>query len=160
MNREKTEHHLDGLMALILFGVFAVCLLIVLFTGAATYRRLTERDQRAYDRRTCTQYLAARVTGADTLNTVTVEEFGGTQALVLTDGEGYLTRIYYYDGYLMELYAAAGEALQPEDGEKTVAAGGLQLSLDEGLLTATVVSTEGDTSTLHLALRSGEGDGR
>lgn len=160
MNREKTEHHLNSLMALTLFGVFAVCLLIVLFTGAATYRRLTERDERTYNRRTCAQYLAARVTGADALDTVTVEEFGGTQALVLAGGTGYLTRIYYYDGYLMELYAAAEEAPLPENGEKIAAAGGLELSLEERLLTATVVSHEGDATTLHLALRSGEEGGR
>ena len=57
---QKHDHlfHQDGLAALLLFGIFAVCVLMVLLTGANAYRRLTERDQQAYQRRTCAQYLS------------------------------------------------------------------------------------------------------
>ena len=60
MRRKPIQHHIDGLAALLLFGVFAVCVLAVLLTGADAYRRLTQRDQAAYDRRTCEQYLTTR----------------------------------------------------------------------------------------------------
>ena len=53
MKRQGTKHQIDGLLMLLLFGVFAVCVLIVLLTGARAYRGLTERDRAAYDRRTC-----------------------------------------------------------------------------------------------------------
>ena len=96
MKRTSIQHHLDGLIALLLFGVFAVCVLAVLLTGANAYRRLTERDQSAYSRRTCAQYLATRVRQADSLNGISVESFGGTDALVLEEtGSEYLTRIYF-----------------------------------------------------------------
>ena len=36
MSMKKQSYHLEGLMALLLFGVFSVCLLIVLLTGAAS----------------------------------------------------------------------------------------------------------------------------
>ena len=47
MKRKPIQHQMDGLIALLLFGVFAVCVLAVLLTGADAYRRLTERDRRA-----------------------------------------------------------------------------------------------------------------
>ena len=62
----KTQkHHIEGLIALLLFGVFAVCLMTVLLTGANAYRSLTDRDQTAYDRRVCAQYMATRLRQAD-----------------------------------------------------------------------------------------------
>ena len=39
MKRKTIKHHIDGLIALLLFGVFAVCVLAVLLTGADAYRR-------------------------------------------------------------------------------------------------------------------------
>ena len=73
MKRQPMKHHLNGLIALLLFGVFAVCVLAVLLTGADAYRRLTLRDQAAYDRRTCVQYVATRVRQADAEQCVSVD---------------------------------------------------------------------------------------
>ena len=156
MKRRELQHHMDGLLALLLFGVFAVCVLTVLLTGAQAYRRLTVRDQNAYDRRTPVQYIATRVRQGDTLDGVAVESFEGSTALALRQ-DGYVTRIYWYDGYLMELYTGEDAALSPEDGEKVVAAGGLALSLEDDLLTVEVTGVSGETDTLRLSLRSGEG---
>lgn len=156
MKQKSVKHHIDGLIALLLFGVFAVCVLVVLLTGADAYRRLTQRDRAAYDRRTCVQYVATRVRQADALDGVAVEDFGGTACLTLRDG-GYATRVYCYDGWLMELYCADGSELSPEDGERVMAARELDLSLADGLLTIAAVDGQGTRSTLLLSLRSGEG---
>ena len=63
--------------------------------------------------------------GAD----VTVEPFGEGEALVVRDGTGYITRVYCYDGYLMELFTAADTLLLPESGKKILEMGELSLSL-------------------------------
>ena len=34
MRRQASQHHMDGLLMLLLFGVFAACVLGVLLTGA------------------------------------------------------------------------------------------------------------------------------
>lgn len=158
MNKLKRpiQHQLNGLMALLLFGVFAACVLAVLLTGANAYRRLTARDQEAYLRRTCVQYLATRVRQADSRDGVAVESFGGVDALVLTEG-AYATRVYCYDGWLMELYAAVDADMEPRDGEKVLELSSLSLSLEDGRLTADVVDQKGAAETLRLTLRSGEG---
>ena len=41
MKQTTIKHHLDGLLALILFGVFAVSILVVLLCGADAYNGLT-----------------------------------------------------------------------------------------------------------------------
>ena len=44
MKQNTTKHHMDGLLVLLLFGVFAVCILSVLLTGARVNRALAARD--------------------------------------------------------------------------------------------------------------------
>lgn len=155
MKKRVTEYHFDRLAVLLLFSVFAVCVTVVLLVGAEAYRRLLERDGAVHDRRTCMQYMATKVRQAEAPDLVAVEAFGGTDALVIADSAGCVTRVYYYDGHIMELYTAADALLEPEAGERVMDAGGLELSLLDGLLTVTTVDTEGNRSTLRLSLRSG-----
>ena len=150
MKRTRIHYHLDGLIALLLFGVFAVCVLAVLLTGASAYQRLTQRDMAAYDSRVCIQYIAARVRQADRDNGVSVEPFGGRDALILTEEGGYATYVYWHEGYLMELYTSVDGDLAPEDGEKLMASGGLELSLEDGLLTVDITQGTGEQDTLCL----------
>ncbi len=155
--RQNEKRHMDGLAALLLFGVFACCVLGVLLTGAGAYRRLTERDQASYERRTCAQYIATRVRQADRLGGVSVERFGGVPALRLTDEGGYITYVYCCEGYLMELYAAPDAELTPADGEKLLRAAGMEVSLAGGLLEVSVTGADGGVDRLYLSLRCGEG---
>ena len=157
MKRKPIQHQMDGLIALLLFGVFAVCVLAVLLTGADAYRRLTERDRRAYSQRTCVQYLATRVRQGDRLGDLQVEDFGGTDALVFRKDSEYMTRVYCYEGWLMELYASQELEMKPADGERIMELSGLEMALEDGRLTLTVTGPEGGASSLVLSLRSGEG---
>ena len=52
MKKETTGHHMDGVYVLLLFAVFAGCILIVLLFGTSAYEKLVERDQAAYNQRT------------------------------------------------------------------------------------------------------------
>lgn len=157
MREKQIKHHIDGLVALLLFGVFAACVLVVLLTGADAYRRLTDRDQAAYERRTGVQYIATRVRQSDHAGGVAVEDFGGADALVLGADETYASRVYCYDGWLMELYCLAEEPMEPQDGQRILEAEDLALSLEDGLLEIALTMPDGTEDTLRLALRSGEG---
>lgn len=162
MNRTGTKHHMDGLLALLLFGVFAVSILSVLLTGARVYSRLTLRDQSAYNQRTGLQYLATKVRQAQRGDLVWVEDFGGEEALVISEeweGQTYLTRIYCHEGWLRELFTADGEGFLPEDGEKLLTARDLTFALEDGLLRAELTDSAGRTTALVLMLR-GEGGQR
>lgn len=159
MRKTETKHHLDGLLALLLFGIFAASILSVLLTGAGVYSRLTQRDEKAYDRRTSVQYLATKVRQTSSGDQVSVGTFGEGDALLLSeeiDGQPYLTRIYCYDGWLRELFAAAEDPFAPEDGEKILPAQALTLHMESNLLHAELTDNSGQTISLTLSLRGGE----
>ena len=139
--KEKTSN-ITELLALAVFTVFTLCILLVLLTGAKGYQKLVDRGRESYEARTAAQYITTRVRQAEA---VTVEPFGGCEALVAweqIDGETYLTRVYWQDGYIRELFCAEDAALSPEDGEKILEADSLLFSLEKGLLTARIDSRE------------------
>ena len=141
---------MDGVFVLLLFCVFAVCVLSVLLTGAGAYRRLTERDRVSYDRRTAAQYIAEKVRQADTWDDVSVEEI---------DGETYLTRIYYHDGYIRELFCAADAEMEPGDGEQIIETCDLKISPGPTghEIIAEMTDGTGETTRLVLTLRCERG---
>ena len=141
MKQRTVKHNIDGLAALLLFGIFAACVLSVLLSGAGAYRRLTQRDLTAYDRRTGLQYIAARVRQADRQGAVTVEDF---------------TWVYYYDGYIAELYSSGDDGLALADGDPVIAVQSLDFSLEDGLLTVNMEDAQGQADVLLLSLRGGE----
>lgn len=161
MKRKLVKHQLDGLMALLLFAIFAVCVLIVLLTGAKAYRRLTARDQEAHQARICVQYLAQRVRQADRRDGIVLEEdFQGTQALLLDADQEYVTRVYCYEGYLMELYCEAGAGLGPGDGERIMEAKSLEMDMTGDTIAMKVVTgaqNQERESVLTISLRSRNG---
>lgn len=160
--KQSKHSSLDGILALLLFGVFAVCILSVLLTSADTYQRLTERDLSSYDHRTAAQYLVTRIRQSDQQHSVALTEFQGTDILELREeinGSEYVTRIYYWDGYIRELFTAVTSEFYPEDGGKLIAADALHfswLSADR-LLIMELVCADGTAETITLSIRSGEG---
>lgn len=135
------------MLALLAFGAFAVCILLVLLSGARVYRNLSDSGLEGYEERTARQYIAACIRQAET---VMVERFDGCSALVgreEIDGEVYLTRVYCHDGYLRELFSAEDAQLEAEDGEKILPAAGAEFSLEEGIITAWI---DGEKLTLYL----------
>ncbi|MBD5515739.1 MAG: DUF4860 domain-containing protein [Lachnospiraceae bacterium] len=154
MKKRVTEYHFASLAALLLFGVFAVCVAMVLLIGVDAYRRLVTRDETVHDRSISMQYVAMRVRQAEGPDCIRTEEFGGVNALALTDSAGCITRVYYYDGHIMELYTDADNVLSPAAGEQVMEAGGLDFSLNDGLLTVTAIDPEGEQSILRLFIHS------
>ena len=155
MNDQKKMQSLSVVAALIVLAVFAVGVLWVLLGGIRAYTQLTQRDQAAFESRSVSQYLATKVRQISGSEAVSVAPFGEGQALVIAevvDGDMYLTRIYCYDGWLMELYSPAGN-FTLADGEKLLPLRGLELSLDGRLLTATYTQESGVAQTQQLWIR-------
>lgn len=160
MKGHTTGRSISALAALMVFCVFAAGIVAALLGGAGVYQRLTVRDTRSYDRRTCAQVVAAKVRQAPGLESVSLAQFGAGDALVITqeiEGRAYCTRLYCHDGWLMELFAPSDEPFSPEDGEKLLQAGGLELNLEDGLLRTSVTDSGGKKIEQWLFLRGGEG---
>ena len=160
MKKRNHRQLLSTMAALVLLSVFGISIFAVLLTGAGTYRRITQRDRAAYDRRTCAQYVATKVWQAPSPAGVALEEFGGSDALVIRhelEGAAYLNRIYCHDGWLMELFAAANGEFAPEDGEKVLPADGLMLTRTGEMLLVDIVR-KGEIIRVSLCLHDGRGE--
>lgn len=142
-----------GLLTLVLFAIFAVCVLMVLLLGANAYQGLTERDRQSWDARTCAQYITTKAHKAP--GEVTVTDFDDVPALLITEeieGEVYQTRVYCYDGWLRELFSDGAAELLPADGERVLQAEALALSLKDGLLTAEITPPSGEVCVVNINL--------
>ena len=156
----RKKLHIDGLVALILFGLFASCILAVLLAGAQSYRRLSIRDQAAYSRRTCAQYIATKVRQSAAPGAVSLSKSDDGDVLTfhqLIGDEVYLTQIYCYDGWLRDLFFMQGDDLSPEAGEKVIPASHLSLSLQDDLLIVHVIDATENVIELTLSLRTQQG---
>lgn len=150
----------DSILALLLFAVFAVCILSVLLTGADSFRKLSARDQAGFDRRTAAQYIATRIHQSDKSDCIALEMFDGIPALVCRetyDGEVYCTRVYFHEGFICELFSAAEAVLSPGDGERIMPVAGLTFEENGGLITARITDMTGAQSAVTLAVRSEKG---
>ena len=157
MKKEQENSKITGLMALLVFAVFAVCVLGVLLTGAGVYKRLVGSGAEDYSRRTTAQYVTTRVRQAGRAGSVGVEDFGGQDALVLREeigGSVYLTRVYCFDGWVRELFTAESGDFSPEDGEKVLEAEELSFAMEGSSLLAQITLPDGTVQELTLYLRS------
>ncbi len=155
-----TKRGLSAFAVFAALALFAMCVLCVLLSGAGVYRRLTAEGQQAYARRTCAQYLATRIRQAPSAEAVEVTAFDSVQALTIAqtlEGERYLTRVYCYEGWLMELFSAEQTTLCPQDGEKLLPAESLSFVREGSLLRVTIVDEYDQTTHLELVLRGGKG---
>lgn len=134
MKTRDTNNKLTALLALLVFALFGLCLLLVLLTGARVYRGLVLRGEEQTAQRTARDYVITRVRQSEGLR---VEDFGGCDALVAEEtleGKVYQTRVYCYEGWLMELFCAEGVEVSPAEGERLLELSGLTLSLEGDLL--------------------------
>lgn len=140
MRRKPTIQHIESLTALLLFGVFAVSVLLILLMGASTYTRLTARSEASYNGRTVTHYLAERVRQGDALDSIRIGRLGEDSDLAEGDaiffeetinGTQYVTCIYRHQGYLRETFTEKGTNFAMEDGEEILPITDLKFSWNE-----------------------------
>ena len=159
MRKRAGKSSISAFVALMVFALFTACALCVLLSGVGAYRRLVHEGQEHYARRTMNQYIAARVQQSGAGSCVAAEPFGAGDALVISeeiDGETYLTRVYSYDGWLMELFSLSEGEFSPEDGEKVLPASGLNVTQQGDLLIIAVTDGNGENLQLRCTMRGWE----
>lgn len=160
MKNKNNKSSIEGLLVLLIFGIFAVCIMMVLLTGAGAYKRLVQQGQDSYATRTVPHYLATKIRQADESGAISVGEFGEAETLEITETIGekqYVTRIYCYEGYIRELFSVKEGSFEPTAGEPILEAEKMELSLEDGCLMVEVTGKNGVVTSQKLMLRSTEG---
>lgn len=165
MENHTEKHEIDSVFVLLLFTLFAGCILMVLLLGASSYEGVVTRDAQAYDARTGVQYIAAKVRHGDEAGMVqvgsfsdrtdrTADEIPTLYLRMQAEGEYYDTKIYYYNGYIRELLCPEDILLDPEDGQEVLAASSFFVEQEGSLIYVTIGETDGEEHSLRLSIRS------
>ena len=150
--RNNGHRNITQLLALAVFGLFALCVAAVLLLGGRTYQNLTQQAEITGSRRTAVRYLTTRFQQAPE---VQIEDFCGLRALTVREeisGKIYLTRVYCHEGNIRELFSGATAQVTPADGEIVLEAESLTFSREGELLTAEIVHSDGFSQKLLLHL--------
>lgn len=151
---ERSDSH-GHLFVTLLFAVIALFLLIALLVGTNAYRAVNQVRADSDETRLGLSLIANSIRMNDATDAVGVAEGPEGPALVLTerlDSGNYETRLYAYQGSIVEEYALASAAYAPDKAREIVASERFEFTYLDGLLT--VYTDQGETA---VALRSVEG---
>lgn len=160
MNRQRQGHSaVSGLFVFLLLGAFAVFSTLLVLLGAQAYRGTVARSGKHSEGRILLSFVRSAVAADDEAGVISVGTEDGLDVLKFTydlDGDKYVKRLYCADGALRELFTDEERPFAPEEGESICPAEAFSAEIEDGLLTANLVSTDGQEYAVHIALHAGE----
>lgn len=155
---ESSAKKFDTVLVMLLFFLFASTAFILILLGIKQYKLTADAMNDNYEVRTATSYVTEKIRQNDTDLGIRVEDLNGIDALAMSEeleGNLYTTYIYYYDGYLRELFVSSDSVFDIESGQPIIEIGNMHIeSLSDTSLVLTLTSTKGEDSVLYLATKS------
>lgn len=152
-------HAADAVFSLVLFCVFALSMLLVLMSGVGAYQDIRSASENGYSENTCISYISSKVHHNLAADSIYLSEVAGEPAIALDeeiDGEIFVTYIYYYDGYVKELFTIKGSDFPAESGFDVLQVNSFSFDItSDGLLYVTCTGTAGGTAQTYLNLYTG-----
>ncbi len=153
-----SSHRIDAIFVIALFTVFAATAFLAVLIGARQYKETANHMNNNYEVRTATSYLQEKVRQNDSNSGIHVVDFYDTKALSFSDFDGaelYTTYIYYYDGYLRELFVSEDAIYSPDSGQEIIAINNFSPELiKSNLLKITITNTRDESVPIYLTLHS------
>lgn len=122
---------------LLLFFLFVCCMFLVLFGGTKIYKSVSAVMEEQFSVNTCTSYITAKIRHYDKEDGVSIGKIGDIEAILLREtirDEEYVTYLYCFEGYLMELFCMENMEVAPVDGQNVMPLDDLQCNKENGLL--------------------------
>ncbi len=139
----QTKHSIDIFFVIILFSLYTFCALFLTVIGADVYRVNVEDSQANYNTRTSILYVNEKIRQNETASAVIVDEYDGTDALVLSqtiNDYNIKTWLYIENNYLCEATLSENVTLIPNIGQKIMPMNEIDFVLnDDGLLEITML---------------------
>ncbi|MCD8011918.1 MAG: DUF4860 domain-containing protein [Lachnospiraceae bacterium] len=148
MYRRK-QHSTDFLFTFLLLITFAIFALVLAGTGALVYQNSISSLDENYTSRTSIAYVAEKVRQYDSEGQVSLSSVEDIPALKLLSDEeaetATCTYIYYYDGFLRELFVREETTPTAAMGSALVELSDFTIEQDGSLLRVTAISPEGES---------------
>ena len=146
-----TSRVLGTAASLLLFLVFAVCMIVIIGAGAGIYSRINTGYEMTYGSSAAIKYVSNKIRASDSCQLL-----DSGNGIVLENGS-ILTVIYKGSGGIYEKSASADSGITPEGGELVVETNGFSVSGREGLYEITVTCGSDTTSAF---VRKGDISGK
>lgn len=157
-SKNENRHMVDILFVLTLFCVFALCSILLIAVGARVYQNTVDNMDKHFTSTTSLSYITEKIRQNDYAGGISIEQFGGNDALVLLteyNGEEYCTYIYSYAGQLKELFTKKNISLSPEAGRNILAISDFSvIEADTGLYEITLVDDEHKSETILISSKA------
>lgn len=159
----QSNQKIDTVFVLLLFLLFAMTATVLVIIGVKQYKITADSMNYNYEVRTASSYLTEKVRQndcGDGISIITIETDNNlsVDAISLSseiNDINYYTYIYYYDGYLRELFVSEDSVYSLESGLKIIELSDLSLSDEQGgIIKAVITDTNGGASTLLLSTKS------
>lgn len=155
-SRAQAQGRKGGGFTVVLFAVFIVLDLLALAMGVSAYQSVNAMQQETDARMLLNGPIQGAIKANDAKEGVAVGEGPEGRSLVLlqrVDADTYETRIYEYQGKVVEEYALAGNPYTPERATALGTSSSFDFSYKDGLLSVTT-----DAGTIQVALHTAKGD--
>ena len=119
MMKITRSRRIDTIFVLIIFGIFALSVLMVLAFGASIYKNINSIAREGQNERTVLSYVRSKVKNNDGAGTILTGDFHGLSSIFIYEEIGhtlYCTVIYRYDGWLYEIFSDDVMDFYPEEG--------------------------------------------
>lgn len=151
-------HTMQSVFVFLLIGLFALASITLAVIGTRVYREVTAAASNNNDSQMLLSYLSNKVRAFDEDGSVQITNQGGISTLHLSEtleGVSYETTIYCWQGEVWERFAPAEAPFAPQDAAQLTQANSLTFAMiGESLIEATIEMHNGDSHTLHMALRA------
>jgi len=138
MIKKGRSQKIDTVFVLLIFSVYAISVLMVLMLSASTYKNITDISRDGYDEHSALSYIRTKAKNNDIAGGISIDNFNGLPALCFDediDSTIYRTMIYFYNGWVYEIFSEKGLDFLPEDGVKIIEVSDLRFeSIDYGLI--------------------------
>lgn len=146
-------HSTDIFFVLCIFLIFAVVLSSLLIIGIKTYEGIHAETEQNYELRTGILYIENKIHSCNEEGKIETERFGDSDAIILSEtddfGNEYVTRLYCYNGSLMELYTEKDNILDPVAGNEIADMEYMNIdNSDDDILKITVKNANGKERTI------------
>ena len=150
--RGARERDSGRIFTVILFSIFVISLLLAIYAGTGIYRSIASTRDTSDATRLGLNLIANNVHATDATGGIAAGTGPEGRSLVLVehlDSGTYETRIYLYQGNVVEEYALAGAAYTPAKAAKIASSSQFSYTYENGLL---IVTT--DQGSIDIALRT------
>ncbi len=154
----SSTHKIDMIFVAALFTVFAATAFLAVLIGAKQYQKTADNMNYNYEVRTAASYITEKIRQSDSSGSISITTLSDVNALAVSTTENdknYTTYIYYYDGWLRELFVSESAVFSLDAGQKIVEISGFFASYaDNSLLEITFTGTDGTDYPVYLAIHS------